>query len=287
MQGVAALVPLSSSSMTAWRAGLAHAAQHIFSKNPAADGQGKRIRLQDLTNTRIPSPEEGVEILAFVAKPQQRDREESDLPVLILIHEFFGLSSSIVEKAQALANDLGCLVVAPDTFRGQVTNFIPMAIWLALTTPQERVNQDLNAVCDYYHLQQQNNNNNNNRLAVMGFCYGGGKALRFAIAHRPHAATVVVYGNPVTNVEELSRLRAPVCGIFGRNDVQFPGQLLEAFQRALHEAGVTANVQIYNGVGHAFWRDMDQVRSGQEPQTAAYQQCTAFLRQFFFGPDKG
>ena len=63
-----------------------------------------------------------------------------------MLHEFFGLSESIVGKAQGLADELGCLCIAPDCFRGETTTFIPKAIWLALTTPQERVNADLDSV---------------------------------------------------------------------------------------------------------------------------------------------
>jgi len=115
----------------------------------------------------------------------------------------------------------------------------------------------------------------------MGFCYGGGKAIRYTTQRRPDAATVVWYGNPVTNVDELKSLQAPVCGIFGRDDVQFPMSLLDKFQTALNEAQIDNVVRIYDGVGHAFWTGMDQIERGDEPQTSAYLQCTDFLKQFF------
>lgn len=52
-------------------------------------------------------------------------------------------------KAQGLAEDLNCTVIAPDTFRGTLTDFTSKAMWLALTTPQDRVNDDLDAICDF------------------------------------------------------------------------------------------------------------------------------------------
>ena len=99
--------------------------------------------LDRLTNVAIPS-DEGREVLAFAARPA--DGSTGPRPVLVLLHEFFGLSESIVDKAQGLADELGCLVVAPDVFRGVTTDFIPRAIWLALSTPQPRVNADIDAV---------------------------------------------------------------------------------------------------------------------------------------------
>ncbi len=48
------------------------------------------------------------------------------------------------------------------------------------------------------------------RVAVLGFCYGGGKALRYTTQARPSAATVVYYGRPLTDPSELAPLQAPV-----------------------------------------------------------------------------
>eukprot|EP00966_Prymnesium_polylepis_P299858 6929484-Prymnesium_polylepis.1 len=44
----------------------------------------------------------------------------------------------------------------------------------------------------------------------MGFCYGGGKAIRYTTEVRPSAATVIYYGSPVSDVAALSKLKAPV-----------------------------------------------------------------------------
>jgi carboxymethylenebutenolidase len=144
--------------------------------------------LDRLTNVAIPS-DEGREVLAFAARPA--DGPAGPRPVLVLLHEFFGLSDSIVDKAQGLANELGCLVVAPDVFRGVTTDFIPRAIWLALSTPQQRVNADLDAVLRWAAAQDDVDAG---RVAVMGFCFGGGKAIGYTTQVRRDAATVVFYG---------------------------------------------------------------------------------------------
>ena len=129
--------------------------------------------LDRLTNVAIPS-DEGREVLAFTARPT--DGSTGPRPVLVLLHEFFGLSESIVDKAQGLADELDCLVVAPDVFRGVTTDFIPRAIWLALSTPQPRVNADIDAVLRWAAAQDDVDAE---RVAVMGFCFGGGKAIGY------------------------------------------------------------------------------------------------------------
>eukprot|EP00639_Heterosigma_akashiwo_P019060 CAMPEP_0206382350 /NCGR_PEP_ID=MMETSP0294-20121207/13208_1 /ASSEMBLY_ACC=CAM_ASM_000327 /TAXON_ID=39354 /ORGANISM="Heterosigma akashiwo, Strain CCMP2393" /LENGTH=298 /DNA_ID=CAMNT_0053832015 /DNA_START=38 /DNA_END=934 /DNA_ORIENTATION=- len=271
--------PTSGLISPTWTSSAKHALEHLTSPPPL-----KVTPLEDLANTRIPGPAgSGVDILAYVAKPKSSNQNNRKaLPVIILIHEFFGLNPSIVGKAEGLAEDLGCVVVAPDTFRGVSTDFIPQAIWLALSTPQDRVNDDLDAVCTYIESSQLAATGGGiDKLAIMGFCYGGGKAMRYSTQRREDAATVVFYGMPVTDVAELQRLRAPVCGVFGRNDRQFSMKLLDEFKQALDKANIENDVRIYEGVGHAFWSDMAQVRRGEEPQTKAYRQCTDFLRRFF------
>jgi carboxymethylenebutenolidase len=251
-----------SSILSSWSSSIVQVIDHI------ASPPLQITPLSNLTNTCIFGPD-GVEILAYTAK----GKNDNGKNAIILLHEFFGLNPSIVEKADLLAQDLGCTVIAPDTFRGTVTDFIPKAIWLALTMPQNRVNDDLDAVC--VHL------GDTKKIALMGFCYGGGKAIRYTTQRKPDAATVIFYGSPVTDVKALEQLNAPVCGIFGDRDAQFSSSLLYKFQSSLNEAEVDNDVRVYKEVGHAFWRDVDQIKRGEQPQTDAYEQCAAFLRKFF------
>ena len=154
------------------------------------------------------------------------------------------------------------------------------AIWLALTTPQPRVNRDLDSVVAWASSQE---GADASKLAILGFCYGGGKALRYTTSSslRGKAATVVFYGNPLTDAAQFANLEAPVCGVFGRNDVQIPSVTVDAFRDALAQAGVANEVVSYDGVGHAFWSDVAQVRRRQMPQLAAWEQTTNFLREFY------
>ena len=57
------------------------------------------VTLDELANTRIPS--EDAELLAYVARPSAPDSSRP-LPVLILLHEFFGLNEAIVGKARGV-----------------------------------------------------------------------------------------------------------------------------------------------------------------------------------------
>ncbi len=75
-----------------------------------------RDRIATVTNTVIPGKNGGPDVRAYVASPAG----DGPFPVVIMVHEFFGLNESIVGKARGLAEE-GYLVVAPDTFRGSTT----------------------------------------------------------------------------------------------------------------------------------------------------------------------
>ena len=271
-------LPSAAPLRSAWGRAV-FAAHHALEPHPL---QSTTATLEDLANVRVPTGDSGREICAFAARPAGRSPDDPrKLPVLLVLHEFFGLNPSIVAKAQGLADELGCLAIAPDCFRGETTTFIPKAIWLALSTQQGRVNEDLDAVLAWASTQADVKPDG--RVGVLGFCFGGGKAIGYTTQVRRDAATVVFYGEPVTDVSTLASLNAPVCGIFGVDDPQPTTNQAAAnrFRAALEEAGVEHEVVSYNGVGHAFWKDMGQIEREEMPQIAAWRLSTAFLRNFF------
>jgi carboxymethylenebutenolidase len=225
----------------------------------AVDALLGRDRVEQLTNTTITGPD-GQAFRAYVARPDA----PGVYPGVVMIHEFFGLRASIVEKAEALADE-GYVVVAPDTYRGKTTGWIPRAIFLRVTLPMERVVGDLDATFDWLSGQSDVAPE---RIAVMGFCYGGDAALQYSLAHPRPAATGIFYGSLVTDPAQLQRLPGPVLGIFGAEDASIPLSEVNAFQVALDAAGIPNQITIYPGVGHAFVTGMDAIQAGGAPGEA-------------------
>ena len=225
-------------------------------------------RLDGITNVKIPGIGGGPDVRAYVARPQRA----GPFPAVMMIHEFYGLNESIVSLADLLAEE-GYLVVAPDTFRGSTTAWIPRAIYQVITTRPENVNADLDSV--YAWLQAQPDVDAS-RIAISGFCYGGRTSLAYSLHNDQLAATVIFYGSPETNSQVLRTLPGPVLGIFGGADQSIPVSQVNAFDAALTEAGVPHEVTIYEGQPHAFVEDAGGVRSGGA-QAEAWNQMLAFL----------
>jgi carboxymethylenebutenolidase len=239
----------------------------------AVDTLLSRGRLDALTNVRIPNPN-GPEIRAYVARPNAPGPH----PAVIMIHEFWGLKPEIIGKADALAQE-GYVVVAPDLFRGVTTSWIPRAIFNVISNPSAQVDGDLDATFQWLASQPDVQAD---RIAVMGFCFGGGTAIRYAVTHPNVAATVVFYGTPVTDPERLRNLRGPVLGIFGGADASIPPSTVNAFQAGLKAAGVQHQITVYEGQPHAFVTDIEAIRQGGA-QGQAWEEFVQFLDQALKG----
>ncbi len=227
-----------------------------------------RNRLDNLVNTTVPGVNGGPEVRAYIAKPEGT----GPFPTVIMIHEFYGLRESIVGKADLLARE-GYVVIAPDTFRGSTTSWIPRAIYQVITTKPENVNADLDSIYSWLETQTDVDAT---RIAIVGFCYGGRTSLVYSLHNNNLAATVVFYGSPETDPALLKNLPGPVLGIFGDADQSIPLGDVRAFDKALGEAGVPHTVSIYAGQPHAFVEDVAGIQAGGA-QGKAWAEMLAFL----------
>ena len=158
----------------------------------AVTGRG---RIEQVANTVVPGLNGGPDVRAYVAKPPGA----GPFPAVIMIHEFMGLNESITSRAELLAES-GYLVIAPDTFRGATTSWIPRAIYLVVTNRSESVNSDLDSVHAWLETREDVDEN---RIGIAGFCYGGRISLAYSLHNQSLAATVIFYGAPETDVDVL------------------------------------------------------------------------------------
>ncbi|MDR9390694.1 MAG: dienelactone hydrolase family protein [Trueperaceae bacterium] len=211
-------------------------------------------RVEALTNVVYDATDGGPDVAAHRAEPPG----DGPHPAVVMIHEFWGLRADVTGKADALA-ERGYVVVAPDTFRGVSVDLVPSAIWNVVATPAAAIDRDLRVVVDALAADPSVDPE---RIVVMGFCYGGGAALRYALSDDRLAGTGVFYGTPIDDPARLARLPGPVLGIFGEEDAQIPPREVAAFDAALDEAGVPHAIRSWPGVGHAFVGGVDAIAAG-------------------------
>jgi carboxymethylenebutenolidase len=204
-------------------------------------------------------------VQAFVVYPEISKKA----PVVVMIHEIFGLSDWAKQMADELAAH-GYIVIAPDLLSGagpnnggtdafasqdQVTKAVS-----GLNADQ--VTADLDAAADYGRKLPSANG----KLVVAGFCWGGGKSFSFATNRHDLSAAFVFYGPPPPDVASIT---APVYGFYAGNDARISATI-PATTEAMKAAGKTYEPVIYDGAGHGFMR-AGQDPAGNEANKKAYE----------------
>ena len=89
-------------------------------------------------------------------------------------------------------------------------------------------------------------------IFTVGFCFGGSNSWNAAAAGHGLAGAVGFYGRP-GRVERFADIAAPILALMGGADEAIPREDVEAFDRALTDAGVEHEVEIYDGAPHSFF----------------------------------
>ena len=201
------------------------------------------------------------------------------LPAVVMIHEWWGLNENIKDMANELAKQ-GYVVLAADMYSGQVATTPDQAMQLVGSVrenPSEAI-ANLQAAVRYLGSLE---NVNPSRIASLGWCFGGGQSLQLALnteAENPLAATVLYYGDPVMDEQELSKIKWPVLGIFGDQDESIPVENVTKFEQALNSTGIPNEIYVYEGVGHAFANPSGDNYAPEETRDA-WEKTLAFLKK--------
>lgn len=187
------------------------------------------------------------------------------LPAVIMIHEFWGINDNIRSMARTLAKQAGYAVLAVDLFKGQSTKDPNQAMQLVKSVRDN--SHALQAAVKYVSSLPFVNSS---KIASIGWCFGGGQSLQLALHNEQH---------PLADKQELSKIKWPVLGIFGDHDHANPLPLINTFKAALDNDGITNEILIYKGLGHAFANPSGANYAPQ--QTAdAWQKTLTFLNKY-------
>ncbi|CAN5528988.1 dienelactone hydrolase family protein [soil metagenome] len=209
---------------------------------------------------------------------------KSKAPVVILIHEIFGLSDWARDMADEIAA-AGYIVVAPDLLSGSGPNgggtdtFASMEATTKAVSGlnPDTVTADLDAVADYAKTIPAANG----KLAVTGYCWGGGKSFLFATHRHDLSAAFVFYGPPPPETE-MKNITAPIYGFYAGNDARI-GATLPGAVEAMKTAGKKFEPITYDGAGHGFMRagedPNDKNPANKKARDESFARLTSLLKQ--------
>ncbi len=220
----------------------------------AQDWAKARLEASPRHHEYVPLKHGNRTVQAFVVYPEVKNKA----PVVVLIHEIFGLSDWAKEMADELAAQ-GFIVIAPDLLsgfgpKGGGSSDFPdqdATVKAVSGLDPEVVTADLDAAADYGKKLPAGNG----KLVVTGFCWGGGKSFLFATHRKDLSAAFVFYG---TGPADVTTITAPVYGFYAGNDARVDATI-PGTTAAMKAAGKTYDPVTYEGAGHGF------MRAGEDP----------------------
>ena len=196
---------------------------------------------------------------------------KKNLPVVLVIHEIFGVHEYIADTCRRLAH-AGYMAIAPELFarQGDPTMYGNMAKLIAEVVskvPDAQVMADLDGAVAWAGA----NGGNTAKVGITGFCWGGRVTWLYAQHNPKLKAGVAWYGRLVGNSTALTpkhpldlaaQTKAPVLGLYGGEDTGIPLTTVNQMKDALAEAGKAGNKAaaqsefvLYRDAPHAFHAD--------------------------------
>ena len=209
----------------------------------------------------------GFKVPAFYAAPAGK----TNLPVILVVQEIFGVHEYIADTARRLAQ-AGYLAIAPELFarQGDPTKYGEVAKLMTevvAKVPDEQVMADLDGAVKWAGA----NGGDVKKVGITGFCWGGRITWLYAAQSKNVKAGVAWYGrlvgtsSPITPkhpVDLAAQISAPVLGLYGEKDSGIALDTVEQMKAALLDAGNKGNAAakasefvIYPEAPHAFHAD--------------------------------
>lgn len=204
-------------------------------------------------------------LMAFIVYPTTSNAKT---PVVVVIHEIFGLSTWVRAVADQAAAE-GFIAIAPD-LNSRVRGG-PSTTELARDSAQKLANQvpmaDRNKAIAAVAKFAMSQPSAAPKYAVIGFCYGGSTVWGHAVngGITGYSGGVAFYGTPymngaVPNVDSLTKITKPVMLLSGSKDARI-GAAMPAIDSTMKSLNKWYYGNNYPGAVHGFMRAQDDPKA--------------------------
>jgi carboxymethylenebutenolidase len=220
---------------------------------------------------KYPSPEGAGVMRAYIARPADIGHR---MPGVVVIHENRGLNPYIEDVARRLAL-AGYLGLAPDALTplGGYPGNDDDGRELQSRRDGEEMAADFRAAVSFLAWHPDCTG----KVGAVGFCFGGGMALRLAVELPEMAAAVAFYGRH-PDAADAGRIQAPVMLHHGELDERVNAGW-PAFEAALRENGVEYEEFTYPDANHGFHNDTTP-RYDEEAAQLAWRRTVEFFDRY-------
>ena len=213
-------------------------------------------------------------VKAYVARPRKLGKSDK-VPGVLVIHENRGLNEHIEDVARRTAL-AGYVAIAPDglSVAGGAPADQEAARDLFAKTDGVRIATDVLAAVPWLAADATNNG----KIGVVGFCYGGGLALRAAVETVGVDCAVAFYGKQLS-AEDTRKLKVPVMLHYAGTDERINAGIND-FRAALDAVGVPYSLNMYPGTQHGFHNDSSEARYNEAAAKLAWHRTLDFFETY-------
>ena len=193
-------------------------------------------------------------VRAWVVYPERA----TEAPVVVVVHEIFGLSTWIRGVADQLAAE-GYIAIAPDLLTGKATmaagsDTLTQAVATAAirTLKGDDVQRQLATIGRYGMALPAAEK----RYGIVGFCWGGSTSFAHAVTSPAGLGASVVYYGTSPAPAALASVTAPVLGLYAGDDARVNATIPVA-DSGMRALGKRFEPHIFAGAGHGFLRQQD------------------------------
>jgi carboxymethylenebutenolidase len=197
---------------------------------------------------------------------------------VVLLSGMFGLNWRQRQITCTLAR-AGFVALSPDLLDGQLPQDLASALLAKNSLDLERAVEETGAGAEY--LRKLPWVGTEGKVAVLGFCLGGGLALLALARTRAFQAGVIYHHSVFPDPRELQQIQCKLLCHYGTEDKTTPREEVEAFREALEQYGKQYEILWYEGMGHSFLNNPPAGGSPQRERAASesLEKTFAFLRR--------
>ena len=240
---------------------------------------------------------DGSQMDSYLARPPEGSGPH---PAVIVLQEIFGVNAEMRRITDLLAG-AGYVGLAINYYHRTHPNLnvqydetgMQTGLQAAKSITRATLNADLTAAIEWLKAQEFVRDG---KVATWGFCMGG--AVAFLSATLPDVrGAICFYGGQIARpffsgdpeaLSEIDRIRAPLLLCFGAEDHGIPPEAIERIRKELVAHGKEYLLEVYPGVGHAFFRAVKHDDVSDEAIATAVADSWNLVRKFLedcFGRD--
>ena len=180
----------------------------------------------------------------FLSRPTAGDSRAA----IVLVHGYRGLDDGQRSVTRRFALE-GFVCLSPDLFHGRTYHTLEDC---ALKKTSLDIPRAVTNIVDSMAYLRKLPWVGKKKVAVLGFCMGGGLALYALAQSKAFATGVIYYQSMFPDPEDLKGISVPMLCHYGTDDPGTTKTEIDMFRNALDGYKKKYEIEMYQGAGHAF-----------------------------------